>query len=46
MELESFANDFFDKFIQSIEKNYGSKLEESYNILLGFGITIIVEILK
>ena len=25
MELESFANDFFDKFTQSIEKNYRSK---------------------
>jgi len=25
MELESFANDFFNKFTQSVEKNYGSK---------------------
>ena len=25
MELESFTNDFFDKFTQSVEKNYRSK---------------------
>ena len=25
MELESFTNDFFNEFTQSIEKNYGSK---------------------
>ena len=25
MELKSFANDFFNKFTQSVEKNYGSK---------------------
>jgi len=47
MELESITDDFFDKFTIVLRRTMGlNGLEELYDILLSFGITMVVEILK
>ena len=47
IKLKSITNNFFNKFTQHVQQNNRSEqLGVLYNTLLGFGITMVVDILK